>query len=132
MTLRVASTGGAVAKRYAAYVAGWDAALEDGVRRVAMAVDNAASERLSGAGAPRTYPIPVRRGFLRRSGGYRAQGREAFVFNSAIYARAHHQGFRPYGNPRAKPVPARPFLRDAFDSVDPGAIIIASLRKLLP
>lgn len=96
-----------------------------GVRKVVFTVETAAEKLLRGAGtsAPGTYPVPVRFGFLRRSLGATASGGRGLVFNSAQYARAIHDGFRPYGNPHARPIPARPFMDDALATVDAGAIM---------
>jgi len=95
-------------------------AVARGVRKVVFTVENKAEELLRGAGtaAPGSYPVPVRSGFLRRSMGATASGGRGLVFNSAEYARAIHDGFRPYGNKHAKPVPARPFMDDALAATD--------------
>lgn len=61
------------------------------------------------------YPIPVRTGTFGRGFGFRTFPDRAIVFNDARYAGALHSGFRPYGNPHASPIPARPFFDDALN-----------------
>lgn len=123
----------AIANLYRQRAALLDDALRRGMRRALVAVDAQASRNLSGSGeAPaRSYPIPVRTGFLRRAGGVRqVSATSGLVFNRARYARAiHTDGFKPYGNPRAATVDPRPFLQDAVDKVDPASMVFGELRR---
>jgi hypothetical protein len=64
------------------------------------------------------YPIPIRTGYFRRAFGFKVNDRDAIVFNSALYARSLHDGFRPFGNPHAAPIAARPYFDDAMDALD--------------
>lgn len=79
-----------------------------------------AVELASGGNAPaRSYPIPQRRNVFRNSFGIEVDERRGAVYNAARYAQALHDGFRPYGNTHAIPVPGRPYFRDALDRIDP-------------
>ena len=112
------------------------AALKTAVPRatasVLFTVQREASKRLAGHGEPGSYPIPIRTGHLRRSmGSRRDSDYSGYVFNRARYARAHHDGFRPYNNPHASPIPARPFLTDAVAAVDAGLVFRKHIAKAL-
>ncbi|MCD7096939.1 hypothetical protein [Stenotrophomonas sp. MMGLT7] len=90
------------------------------VRHLAMQAETEALKRAQGpnsapAGA---YPIPVRTGKFFGAFGVETRAGSAIVFNASEYARPLHDGFRPYGNPRATPIPARPYFSDALDAVD--------------
>lgn len=111
---------------------GLDAALSRGVRKALLAVETEASKLLSGSASaePGTYPVPIRRGTLRRSLGVRQlNAASGLVFNRAKYARAIHEGFTPYGNKKAKRVAARPFLADAVEKADPKEYVFQALRQ---
>jgi phage gpG-like protein len=71
-----------------------------------------------GTAKPGSYPIPIRTGTLRRGMNFEVQDNVAIVFNDTVYARAAHQGFQPYGNPRAHAIPGRPFFGDAIEQLD--------------
>lgn len=88
--------------------------------QIAIQVEGAAIDLASGPGTAEAgaYPIPVRLGFFRRAFGFEVGERSAVVFNTAEYARALHEGFRPYGNPRATPIPPREYFDDALGRVD--------------
>jgi hypothetical protein len=122
-----------VADRYRRRAAGLTAAVRRGIRRALVAVDNEASRNLSGAGKPGAFPIPVRSGHLRRSGGTRVlSDTSGLVFNRARYARAvHSDGFHAYHNPRAPFYRARPFLAAAVETAAPTDIVQAELRKVV-
>ena len=87
------------------------------MRGLAIQAQRHAVELAGGPGsAPAgAYPIPIRTGTFRRAFGFQASERDAVLFNSAIYARAIHDGFQPYGNPHAAPIPARPYFDDVLD-----------------
>lgn len=105
-------------------------ALRAGLRRIGDKVERGMNRNLSGGGAPGSYPVPRRTGHLARSGGTKLGARELLVFNSAVYAGAIHNGFRPYGNPNAPKYAPRMFLVDAVDAIDPVAEIAAELERL--
>lgn len=89
-------------------------------QRIAILVEQGAEKRLRGGGgaAPGAYPVPIRTGFLRRSLASQSDDTSATIFNTAEYAGSVHAGYRPYGNSRATPIPARPFLADALEDTD--------------
>lgn len=108
---------------YAKRAAALPKAIRRGTRNVLLTVERQAVKNLSGAGAPGSYPVPIRTGNLRRSMGVRQESETVgYVFNRARHARAIHAGFKPYGNPHAHVIPARPFLDDAAASVDTGMV----------
>lgn len=107
-----------------------DDALRKGMRRLVLNVEQQAVKRLTGAGAPRSYPVPQPSGVLRRSMGVRIAGPLlGFVFNRAEYAKAIHDGFFPHGNKKAPWVMGRRFMDDAVDAVDGNAIMQTALRE---
>ncbi len=116
-----------VAGIFAARAVRWREAVSRGVRKATIAVDRAAAKRLSGSGAPMSYPIPVRTGFLRRSQGLQVTTDSGMVFNTADYAWAIHEGRKdiPKLNKR------RPFLEDALKDANPGLVIQAEVRGAL-
>lgn len=116
-------------------VAGWDAALRRGLRRIATLVERGAMRNLSGPGgnrAPGAYPVPRRTGFLARSMYSTVRARSAEVGNTAEYAAAVHNGFRAYGNPHAPYYGRRPYLEDAARDVDPLQELADALGRVLP
>lgn len=129
--MTITSTAGAVRRAYAQRMARWDRGLANGMRRVAITAERKQVENLTGSGPPRSYPVPVRTGNLRRGSGMRAGPRSAMVFNTAHYARAVHNGHRPYGNPRAARVRAREFLLDAVKATPAIEIVRDDVRKVL-
>lgn len=114
-------------QRFAARAIRWREAVARGVRKATIAVERAAAQRLTGSGAPMSYPIPVRTGYLRRSLGVRVLETEGMVFNVAEYAWAIHEGRKdiPKLNKR------RPFLEDALKDADPGLVIQTEVRGAL-
>lgn len=88
------------------------------MQRIAVLVEQNSTKRLAGSGAPGAYPVPIRTGFLRRSMGSESDATSATVFNTAEYAGAIHAGYRPYGNPKANAIAARPFLADGTEETD--------------
>lgn len=88
------------------------------LRQLAIQTERAAIELSSGAGAPGAYPIPIRTGHHRRGFGFELRDDHALVFNTGVAARALHDGFRPYGNPNATPIRARPYFSDALKRLD--------------
>lgn len=83
-----------------------------------------------GTEAPGTYPIPIRTGTLRRGMNFQLAGNAAIVFNETAYARAVHDGYQPYGNPRAHAIPARPYFTDAIAELDLDAAADAWARQM--
>ncbi len=90
------------------------------LRNLAIQVERRATKLASGPGSakPGAYPIPVRTGFFRRAFGFAVAERESRVFNASNAARSLHDGFRPYGNLNAAPIPGRPYFDDALDAID--------------
>lgn len=134
--MRLTSNAREVELIYASRRTRWGAARRSGLRKAVVAVENAASELLSGSGAAGAYPVPVRTGHLRRSMGSKMQGDSAgAVYNSAEYARAIHDGVVGRWNGRGKvaivQVRARPFMTDAVEKADPTAIVHDELRAAL-
>lgn len=86
------------------------------LQRLALQAERHAKQLSSGpsGGAPGAYPIPVRTSDFTGAFGVEVGDREAVLFNTMEYARALHEGFRPYGNPHATPIPARPYFDDAL------------------
>lgn len=118
----------------------WATALSRGLARALALVDGAAQDNLSGAGAPGSYPVPVRTGNLRRSQGMRLLSPTAgLVFNTARYAAAIHGGLQPvkhHGHGATatytfESVAPRAFLDDAVARVKPDEIIFGELLKAL-
>lgn len=90
------------------------------MRSLAIQTQRGAVRRSSGPSAAPAgaYPIPVRTGTHRRAFGIEVDQFRAVVFNAGIGAQALHDGFRPYGNPHTRPIPARPYFDDALDDLD--------------
>ena len=90
------------------------------MRSLAIQTQRGAVRLSSGPGAakPGAHPIPVRTGTHRRAFGIEVDQVRAVVFNAGIGAQALHEGFRPYGNPHARPIPPRPYFDDALDDID--------------
>lgn len=123
-----------VAARFADRAKRWDSALARAMRRALVAVEGAAADRLTGSGAPMSYPVPVRTGFLRRSLGSQLIGvAEGMVFNTADYAHAVHSGRvgLGYGRRGTRQVKPRPFLEDALRDADPGRMIFEDMVRAL-
>lgn len=123
MRVGVQSNAAELTARYRGRAARWSAALKAALTDVVLAVERASIDNTSGGGAAGDYPVPVRRGHLRRSHGSAVEDRLAMVFNTAAYAGAIQTGYQPYGNPNALPIPPREFLHDAGRSVDHLGII---------
>lgn len=133
--IRIESNFGERSTQFARYAAAWTRAVAEGLRDVAITVERAAAANLRGpkSAAPGSYPVPIRTGFLRRSLQARFGQRESMVINSAIYARAVHDGFTPYGNPHARySIVPRPYLQDAVDSTDINEVMAIRINKALP
>lgn len=104
-------------------------ALRRFTRRIAALVEQQATKRLSGGGAPGSYPIPTPTGHLRRGMGSESDDTSATIFNTAEYAAANHEGFRAYNNPKARVIPPRPYLADGIEATDiPGELNDALVR----
>lgn len=108
------------------------AAREAMLRSLAIQAERSATRLAGGPGtdAPGAYPIPIRTGTLRRGMRFRVQKDSAIVFNSVAYARAVHDGYQPYGNPRAHAIPARPYFSDAIAELDLDAAADAWARQM--
>ncbi len=102
------------------------------LRGLAIQTVRAATRLTGGPGTakPGAYPIPIRTGTLRRGHNFQVQGDTVVVFNDTVYARANHDGFRPYGNPRAHVIPGRPFYDDALTQLDLQAAADAAATAL--
>lgn len=90
------------------------------LRNLAIQGEGIVMDLMKGPGSAKAgaYPIPIRTGTLRRGVGFKVDDDSAFVYNTSVYARAIHDGFRPYGNPHARPIPARPYFDDMLDKLD--------------
>jgi len=92
----VDTNAGSLASQYARRAAAFEPAVTTGLRNAAIQVDQKQVKNLSGGGAPGSWPVPARTGYLRRASYWRMRGdRLAVVGNSARYAKAVHDG-RPY------------------------------------
>lgn len=134
--IRIESNFGERSTQFARYAAAWTRAVAEGLRDVAITVERAAAANLRGpkSAAPGSYPVPIRTaGGLRSKLQARFGQRESMVINSAIYARAVHDGFTPYGNPHARySIVPRPYLQDAVDSTDINEVMAIRINKALP
>lgn len=108
------SNGTALRRTYQLAATRAPAARQALLRNLAIQTERGATRRATGAGAPGSYPIPVRSGFFRRAFGFELKPARAIVFNTANYARPLHDGFRPYGNPAATPIRPRPYFADTL------------------
>lgn len=107
------------------------AALHRGMRKALNRLERHAAINLSGAGAPWSYPVPVRSGNLRRS--LRREQRsavEGYVIAGASYAWAIHEGEMEVGG-AMRSYTRRPFMDDASDAVDVHAIFDAEFAGVL-
>lgn len=84
-----------------------------------------------GGSASGDYPIPVRSGRFRGAFGWVVNDDNAVLFNEAAYAQAIHDGYQPYGNPHARPIPPRPYFTDAMAKVDVDAAFDAWARQFV-
>jgi len=106
--------------------------MRDLLRALAVQTENHASDLSKGPASapPGDYPIPIRTGTHRRAFGFEVGDNFSVVFNSGRAARALHDGFRPYGNPHARPIPARPYFDDALKRLDLDAALAAFQARL--
>lgn len=133
------TTPRALAAKALQLVATLDRVLKEKLRTAADLTNRAALANLSGArsAAPWSYPVPVRT----RGTGLRANQRwqspsptVAYVFNSATYAAAVHDGIvsewagRGKHRIRVKAAP-RPFEDDAVRSVQPDMVIVRGIQE---
>jgi phage gpG-like protein len=132
--IRIENNFGDRATQFARYAGAWTRAVTAGLRDIAITVERAAAKNLRGGGsaAPGSYPVPIRSRNLRSSLQSRFEERQSMVINSAVYARAIHEGFQPYGNPKARRIGRRPYLQDAVDSINPTEIMAIRINKELP
>ncbi|MCP4747297.1 MAG: hypothetical protein GY874_14325 [Desulfobacteraceae bacterium] len=101
------------------------AGAKTGLNNIGRTLHRAAYEFLSGPKKDTGgYPVPVRKGHLRRSldwlfsGQEKAKDLEAVVFNSAAYAKTIHDGQRS-----SEKFGARPFLQEPLEKlVDDGEL----------
>lgn len=132
----VAADAARIADLYRSRAGRWMVAVTAGLRRALALVDAQAQALLSGAGAPWSYPVPVRTGNLRRHEGMRLLSpTSGMVFNTADYANAVHTGRVGQWAGRGKSVvvqrAARPFLDDALERVRPEDVVIGELLRAL-
>lgn len=129
--MNLQTTAAAVANAYARRARQWNGAKRDGLRRIVLFAEGKYVENLSGGGdaAPGSYPVPIRRGTLRRGSGTRVLQNDAYLFNNTRYARAVEKGSYPYGNRRAKFRPGRPAMEDALKATPSQEIMLTSLRR---
>jgi hypothetical protein len=116
------------------------AALERGVTLALVATNRAAQDNLSGgaAAAPWSYPVPNRSSNLLTS---QQQAKDTptsgYVFNTAAYAAAIHNGYvsqwagRGKHSMRMKAAP-RPFQDDAVATAQPLMVIQNTFEQALP
>ena len=108
------------------------AALIAGLKRLAIAVDNAQVENLSGSGGPGSYPVRVDTGNLRGSHFFDVKDDKlAIVGNTAEYAHAIHSGEMKTRSGNLYAVPGRPFLDDAADSVNGVDVVGKELHRMM-
>lgn len=90
------------------------------LRNLAKQAEGHAMDLAKGPGTAKAgaYPIPIRTGNFRRGFGFQVNADNAIVFNTSVYAKALHDGFKPYGNAHARPIAARPYFDDALDKLD--------------
>ncbi|MFO0293801.1 MAG: HK97 gp10 family phage protein [Rhodospirillales bacterium] len=134
MRVSITSTAGDLVRQYQRYAQRWDAAVAKGLRDIAISVEREAVKNTGGpsSAAPGEYPVPVRKGNLRRSIGSRFGANESMVIATAEYASAIHNGFTPYGNPNArKSYIGRPFLTDAVKAIDLQQVMAIRIDKEL-
>ena len=93
------------------------------LRDLAMELEGHALDLSRGGTKPGDYPIPVRTGKFRGAFGIEVQASYSVVYNEALYARALHDGFKPYGNPHAMPIRPRPYFTDALERLDVDAVL---------
>lgn len=110
------------------------AALRRFFQRIAVLVERGASALAQGpqSAPPRAYPIPIRTGDLRRSLRSESNADYALVFSVSNHADAQQAGYQPYGNPRARPVPPRPFVFDAARQAPIEAELEDAMRRVFP
>jgi hypothetical protein len=101
-------------------------------QRVAVLVERGGAKNLAGAGAPGSYPIPIRTGDLLRGQGSESSPRHAEIFNTAIHADAQQAGYFPYGNRALTPIPPRPFNRDAAKAAPIEDELADALMRVFP
>ena len=99
-------------------------------QRIAALVEQGARKNLTGAGAPGSYPVPIRTGALRGSLASESDQTSATIFATAEYAGAVHVGYRAYGRPNGKVIPPRPFLADALEQTDIPGELNAALEQV--
>lgn len=114
--------GAPLATAYRGRAQAFPAALQQGLRRIMVAVHRAADEKLSGGGAAWAYPVPRRSGMLARGMYSELRDDSAEIGNIAPHAWAIHQGDGPPAWRKPPAVP-RPFLDDAAQATDHLAIL---------
>lgn len=129
------TNAGQLAERYRARGDAVVRAARSALSSAALAVEREMVKRLSGSGAPWSYPVPVRTGHLRRSTFVQRHDTLAIVGNRAAYASAIHTGqvaeWAGHGKHRQAARPARPFLDDAVKDVDPAKRVTAAIVAAL-
>lgn len=130
--MRMVFSAAQVAQAMASGERAMQPAARDFLRALAIQTEGIATDLSSGSpsAAAGSYPIPVRTGMHRRAFGFELQDNRAIVFNTGVAARALHDGFKPYGNPHARPIPPRPYFTDALTRLDLDAAARAAQRRL--
>lgn len=90
------------------------------LRNIAVQMETGATDRARGpaGSAPGAYPIPARTGAFLRGFAVQIGDNSVVIGNDREYARALHEGFHPYGNEDARPIPGRPYFEDAVKALD--------------
>ncbi|WP_349782314.1 hypothetical protein [Xanthomonas arboricola] len=90
------------------------------LRNIAVQMETGVTDRARGAAgaAAGSYPIPARTGAFLRGFTVQIGDTSVAIANDRVYARALHDGFQPYGNEDARPIPARPYFEDAAKAID--------------
>lgn len=99
-------------------------------QRIAALVEANTGKHLSGSGAPGAYPVPVRTGTLLGSLASEFDESSATVFATAEYAGSVITGYRAYGRPNGKVIPARPYLPDGINDTDIAGELNDALQRV--
>lgn len=126
---KISSNAAKIAGRYRHYRNVLSERLADGLKRMVIAVDRLQVANLSGGGAAGSYPVPVRRGTLRRGTFWEAGDDYAIAGNVAAHARAIHDGRMVTRDGREYAVRPREFLNDAVDKVDGLTMVSDSIHQ---
>lgn len=109
----------------------WNVARRAVLTNLVVQAEGHAMDLSRGGSEPGDYPIPVRTGRFRGAFGWVVSDDSATLSNEANYSRAIHDGYQPYGNPHARPIPPRPYFTDALARVDVDAAFDAWARHFV-